>query len=123
MLSYLTVVAVRWLWWLMLWWLMLWWLMLWWLMLCKRTVLGETRARPAPEAAIDHGSGTCVVLQGRQDLNLQPAVLETAALPVELRPLAAAGIRLRPRNPSRKSGMCPPARDAGRLQHTPERPV
>ena len=25
--------------------------------------------------------------QGRQDLNLQPAVLETAALPVELRPL------------------------------------
>ena len=27
-------------------------------------------------------------LQGRQDLNLQPAVLETAALPVELRPFA-----------------------------------
>jgi hypothetical protein len=26
--------------------------------------------------------------QGRQDLNLQPAVLETAALPVELRPFA-----------------------------------
>jgi hypothetical protein len=26
------------------------------------------------------------VEQGRQDLNLQPAVLETAALPVELRP-------------------------------------
>jgi hypothetical protein len=73
MLSYLTVVAVRWLWWLTLcwltlcWltlcWLALWWLWwltlswLWWLTLCKRTVLGETRARPAPEAAIDHGSG------------------------------------------------------------------
>ncbi|SBS75841.1 hypothetical protein MHPYR_280009 [uncultured Mycobacterium sp.] len=28
------------------------------------------------------------LLQGRQDLNLQPAVLETAALPVELRPSA-----------------------------------
>ncbi len=27
-------------------------------------------------------------LQGRQDLNLQPAVLETAALPIELRPYA-----------------------------------
>ncbi len=31
------------------------------------------------------------VEQGRQDLNLQPAVLETAALPVELRPFA--GVR------------------------------
>jgi hypothetical protein len=30
----------------------------------------------------------CPPLQGRQDLNLQPAVLETAALPVELRPFA-----------------------------------
>jgi hypothetical protein len=28
------------------------------------------------------------IQQGRQDLNLQPAVLETAALPVELRPFA-----------------------------------
>jgi hypothetical protein len=28
------------------------------------------------------------VEQGRQDLNLQPAVLETAALPVELRPFS-----------------------------------
>jgi hypothetical protein len=35
--------------------------------------------------------------QGRQDLNLQPAVLETAALPVELRPFAGwqANLRLR----------------------------
>src|SRR6185312_1576230 len=29
--------------------------------------------------------------QGRQDLNLQPAVLETAALPIELRPSRLAG--------------------------------
>src|SRR4029079_13099468 len=29
------------------------------------------------------------VEQGRQDLNLQPAVLETAALPVELRPFSS----------------------------------
>lgn len=35
---------------------------------------------------------TTVVLtleQGRQDLNLQPAVLETAALPFELRPFSS----------------------------------
>ena len=31
-----------------------------------------------------------VVLQGRQELNLQPAVLETAALPIELRPFGPA---------------------------------
>src|SRR5690348_9539489 len=30
-------------------------------------------------------------MQGRQDLNLQPAVLETAALPVELHPSAGRG--------------------------------
>src|SRR5690349_18404421 len=35
--------------------------------------------RPAPRTEYS-------VEQGRQDLNLQPAVLETAALPVELRP-------------------------------------
>src|SRR5271163_472778 len=33
--------------------------------------------------------------QGRQDLNLQPAVLETAALPVELRPFAGWQANLR----------------------------
>jgi hypothetical protein len=33
-----------------------------------------------------------VVEQGRQDLNLQPPVLETGALPIELRPWAASGI-------------------------------
>src|ERR1700742_558665 len=33
-------------------------------------------------------SSDVCLLQGRQDLNLQPAVLETAALPVELRPFA-----------------------------------
>ena len=32
-------------------------------------------------------------MQGRQDLNLQPAVLETAALPIELHPLAGSGAR------------------------------
>src|SRR5712671_2009131 len=38
------------------------------------------------------------VEQGRQDLNLQPAVLETAALPVELRPFKddTAGRATRP---------------------------
>src|SRR6478736_1085310 len=41
------------------------------------------------------------VEQGRQDLNLQPAVLETAALPVELRPFkdGTAG------RPSSRSGL------------------
>ena len=37
-------------------------------------------------------------MQGRQDLNLQPTVLETVALPIELRPYAlqcsAAGITI-----------------------------
>jgi hypothetical protein len=33
--------------------------------------------------------------QGRQDLNLQPAVLETAALPLELRPFAGWQANLR----------------------------
>ena len=32
-------------------------------------------------------------MQGRQDLNLQPAVLETAALPIELHPLAGSAAR------------------------------
>jgi hypothetical protein len=39
-------------------------------------------------------------LQGRQDLNLQPAVLETAALPVELRPFAGWQANLRVSGPS-----------------------
>jgi hypothetical protein len=43
----------------------------------------------------------CPPLQGRQDLNLQPAVLETAALPVELRPFAGWQANLR------VSGPCP----------------
>ena len=30
--------------------------------------------------------------QGRQDLNLQPPVLETGALPIELRPSVAGGL-------------------------------
>ena len=66
-----------------------------------------------------------IVLQGRQELNLQPAVLETAALPIELRPFGPGPVD-RPishQNPSRKSGMCPPARHAGKRQHTPGRPV
>ena len=67
------------------------------------------------------------LLQGRQELNLQPAVLETAALPIELRPFGRFHRRLpgdcAQRNPSRKSGMCPPARHTGKRQHTPERPV
>src|SRR5277367_2092110 len=38
--------------------------------------------------------------QGRQDLNLQPAVLETAALPVELRPFAVGRLsQTDPANP------------------------
>ena len=40
-------------------------------------------------------------MQGRQDLNLQPAVLETAALPIELHPLAgSAARRARVRGPA-----------------------
>jgi hypothetical protein len=34
--------------------------------------------------------------QGRQDLNLQPPVLETGALPIELRPSVARGLYPRP---------------------------
>jgi hypothetical protein len=41
----------------------------------------------------------CPPLQGRQDLNLQPAVLETAALPVELRPFAGWQANLRAPGP------------------------
>ena len=43
-------------------------------------------ARCAPSSV--HHDSSCLFSyqQGRQDLNLQPAVLETAALPVELRP-------------------------------------
>ena len=36
----------------------------------------------------------CVLKQGRQDLNLQPAVLETAALPIELRPYVAVSAHI-----------------------------
>ena len=39
------------------------------------------------------------VLQGRQDLNLQPAVLETAALPIELRPFGPLRHRDQPSEP------------------------
>src|SRR6185312_12369091 len=39
-------------------------------------------SRPVPDPAF-------LQWQGRQDLNLQPAVLETAALPVELHPLTS----------------------------------
>src|SRR5258705_5469625 len=44
---------------------------------------------PSPPQAVPACivAGRCLQ-QGRQDLNLQPAVLETAALPVELRPFA-----------------------------------
>src|SRR6478609_1590244 len=42
-------------------------------------------------------------MQGRQDLNLQPAVLETAALPVELHPLADT---VRYRSGPRATGKC-----------------
>src|ERR1700733_14498555 len=41
----------------------------------------------------------CPPLQVRQDLNLQPAVLETAALPVELRPFAGWQANLRVSGP------------------------
>src|SRR3954471_8948348 len=43
--------------------------------------------------------------QGRQDLNLQPAVLETAALPVELRPFSD-GTAGRPSIPSGTHTIC-----------------
>jgi hypothetical protein len=49
-----------------------------------RFLLGPYRPASSPDA-----------LQGRQDLNLQPAVLETAALPVELRPFAGWQANLR----------------------------
>jgi hypothetical protein len=41
--------------------------------------------------------------QGRQDLNLQPAVLETAALPVELRPFAGWQANLRVPGPTQRA--------------------
>jgi hypothetical protein len=43
---------------------------------------------PASPRAVPARIVAARIQQGRQDLNLQPAVLETAALPVELRPFA-----------------------------------
>ena len=66
-------------------------------------------------------------MQGRQDLNLQPAVLETAALPIELRPCdgpsAAAGRRdsaaRRPQCTTRDRGPVVPARSYGTCEPAP----
>ena len=41
--------------------------------------------------------------QGRQDSNLQPPVLETGALPIELRPSAGAIVSLGTRSPTLRS--------------------
>ena len=63
---------------------------------CRRLRRRHCRARRSPHAFRLFGVWSpssvhirCIQLQqGRQDLNLQPAVLETAALPVELRPFS-----------------------------------
>ncbi len=47
--------------------------------------------------------------QGRQDSNLQPTVLETVALPVELRPFAASSV-------ARRLVLIPPRGGAARLE-------
>ena len=65
---------------------------------CRRLRSRHHRARRSPHAfrlvSVGHLPVSTLVEysveQGRQDLNLQPAVLETAALPVELRPFRMA---------------------------------
>src|SRR5918994_2729572 len=58
----------------------------------RRSAAVRGRSRPPSasrsSAVTPHSSAGLWFVQGRQDLNLQPAVLETAALPVELHPSA-----------------------------------
>jgi hypothetical protein len=55
--------------------------------LADHSCRGPRRTRALPRTR--GGKGTCSAIQGRQDSNLQPPVLETGALPVELRPYAS----------------------------------
>src|SRR5262245_45608637 len=61
-----------------------------------RAVTKLFRARVGTRVAPELGGNLCVRigLQGRQDSNLQPPVLETGALPVELRPYVRGPIVL-----------------------------
>src|SRR5262249_22981179 len=61
-------------------------------------VVVVTRSSPpsALRAAVASATMAPQRVQGRQDSNLQPAVLETAALPIEPRPFRLAPTRYRP---------------------------
>ena len=82
-----------------------------------------TRSSSSPDAArccrVPRPAGDSSPWQGRQDLNLQPAVLETAALPVELRPFAGARPEVAPSAGRGRHGIP----TAGSRQHTPDDPV
>src|SRR6266498_3262651 len=75
----------------------------------RQLVCGSSRRRLALSAAhrtttaTPRGYTACFLPQGRQDSNLQPPVLETGALPVELRPSAATMIPAWDGAPSRLS--------------------
>src|SRR4051794_31756365 len=83
------------------------------------------RHRGGPPSAPVSGAGSCGplsragtsgrVAQGGQDLNLQPAVLETAALPIELHPCAGP---LAPDRGMRLQGVTAPRRTSVRV-HRP----
>ena len=51
-----------------------------------RTPVGLSPKAVFKTAAIDHSATSPLVWQGVKDLNLQPTVLETATLPIELTP-------------------------------------
>ena len=58
----------------------------------KRQLANSRRFNAEMSAKSSHTFSALRGEQGRQDLNLQPPVLETGALPVELRPWVAPGV-------------------------------
>src|SRR5207247_7228334 len=64
--------------------------------------------RPSPALASSVGS-CCSLLQARRDSNPQPPVLETGALPVELRAFGAGPPRSGPRAPQYSPAGWPPS--------------
>ena len=83
-----------------------------------RPLAGDRRRPGRPAVVPSPGfEPVSMLVQGRQDLNLQPAVLETAALPVELRPSDPRSARTSRTGAPHGTRMCPPARTQAGFAH------